>query len=109
MQTSVSAKRRKELSVGSGDEVVDMGRGTGRLGGGGGRQERGLEVQDHGISSGFSYHMNIGLYNDYIVLHYGYSLRYRLHQEFVQTVTAFDADDTEPLKDVSRFGLPVRR
>ena len=32
--------------------------------GGGGRQERGLEVQDHGISSGFSYHMNIGLYND---------------------------------------------
>ena len=53
--------------------------------------------------------MNIGLYNDYIVLHYGYNLRYRLHQEFVQTVTAFDADDTEPLKDVSRFGLLVRR
>ena len=66
MQTSVSAKRRKELSVGSGDEVVDMGRGTGRLGGGG-RQERGLEVQDHWISSGFSYHMNVGLYSDYCV------------------------------------------
>ena len=72
MQTSVSVKRRKELSVGSGDEVVAVGRGTGGGGlgrggrvcvwGGGGRQERGLEVQDHWISSGFSYHMNVGLY-----------------------------------------------
>ena len=44
-----------------------------------------------------------------IVLLYNYSLRYRLHQEFAQTVTDFDADDTEPPKDVSRFGLAVRR
>ena len=76
MQTSVTVKRRKELSVGSGDEVVAVGRGNGGRGrgcvyvcvcvwGGGGRQERGLEVQDHWISSGFSYHMNVGLYRDY--------------------------------------------
>ena len=85
MQTSVTVKRRKELSVGSGDEVVPVGRGNGGRGegvcvcvcvsvcvcvcvcGGGGRQERGLEVQDHWISSGFSYHMNVGLYSDYCV------------------------------------------
>ena len=67
MQTSVSVKRRKELSVWSGDEVVAVGRGMGGLWGlgGGSRQERGLEVQDHGISSGFSYQVNVGLYSDY--------------------------------------------
>ena len=76
MQTSVSVKRRKELSVGSADEVVDVGRGTGGgggvcvcvWGGGGGRQERGLDVQDHWISSGFSCYMNVGLYSDYRAL-----------------------------------------
>ena len=49
------------------------------------------------------------VYTVTIVLHYSYSLRYRLLQDFAQTVTDSDADNTEPLKDVSRFGLAVRR
>ena len=46
MTTAFSVKRRKELSVGSGDEVVAVGRGKGGRGGGGG----GGAVKGAGVS-----------------------------------------------------------